>query len=98
MTTASRERVLPPGPRLLVDEKANLQAYLENARNMTDHYGVSLDAGDKARIPVSKAIKMVAERGLPRWPSTVPAQQIGSDSSQDSQMEAMPSAEEAVSE
>jgi|GEM_PF-3559343 hypothetical protein len=98
MTTASRERSLPPGPRLLADEKANLEAYLENARNLMDSYGISADAEDKARIPVSKAIEIVAGRGLPRWPATLPVQQTESDPSLDQSAEDVSSAEEAVSE
>lgn len=69
MPPEARERVLPPEPRLLVDEQMGLKEYLENARQITDYYAVLSD--EYVRIPVEEAILLVAERGLPRWAADV---------------------------
>ncbi len=62
---AARERVLPPEPRLIVDEKMGLEEYLANARAILDHYQRLDD--ERVRIPIHVAIDQVVREGLPRW-------------------------------
>jgi hypothetical protein len=70
---AARERQLPPGKRLVVDERLELVQYLENARTLME--SVALVDADRgiARIPVSVAMERVAANGLPRWALPAPA-------------------------
>ncbi len=64
---AARERVLPPEPRLVVDEKMALDEYLANARRILEGYALLDEETGRVRIPIDEAIDRVAERGLPRW-------------------------------
>jgi hypothetical protein len=60
-------------PRLVVDEKLELEEYLANARAVMES-SVILDAEQGiARIPVELAMQRVAEQGLPEWPLVMPA-------------------------
>ena len=63
----ARERVLPPEPRLVVDEKMALEEYLANARAILDNYALLDEEAGVVRIPIDQAIEHVAVRGLPRW-------------------------------
>ncbi len=63
---AARERVLPPEPRLVVDEKMELAQYIEASRLLLDNYAVQDD--QSLRIPIAHAMQLVSERGLPQWP------------------------------
>lgn len=69
---AARERVLPPAPRLLVDEPMELKAYLENARSILESYAVLDEDEGIVRLPVDVALDLVVEQGLPDWSPPVP--------------------------
>ena len=68
----ARDRVLPPEPRLIVDERMNLDEYLANARAILDNYAMLDENKGTVRIPVDHAIELVAVRGLPRWEQPEP--------------------------
>jgi hypothetical protein len=56
---------LPPEPRLLTDEPANLKTYREAQDALVSGYGwVDKEAGI-VRIPVERAKELILERGLP---------------------------------
>jgi hypothetical protein len=58
-------RVLPPEPRLQVDEPSTWAAELARQRASIEGYGwLDVQAGI-VRIPVSRAMELIAERGLP---------------------------------
>jgi len=63
------ERVLPPEPRLQVNEKRTLQEQraIDQAQ-LTSYAWVDKGAGI-VRIPVERAVDLVAERGLPSRPA-----------------------------
>ena len=62
----------PPAPRLQVDPAADLMRLRteENARLTT--YGWIDRKGQVAHIPISRAIELLGQRGLPGWPSSSP--------------------------
>lgn len=56
---------LPPEPRLLTNEPANLAAYRQAQEERLTTYGwVDKDAGI-VRIPIARAKELILERGLP---------------------------------
>jgi hypothetical protein len=58
-------RQLPPGPRLQTDPHRDLQEFLGAESAVLESYGwVDQEAGI-ARIPISRAMELLAERGLP---------------------------------
>jgi hypothetical protein len=58
-------RQLPPGPRLQTDPYRDLQELLGAENAILESYGwVDQEAGI-ARIPISRAMELLAERGLP---------------------------------
>jgi hypothetical protein len=57
-------RELPPQPRLQVHPRADLQSYLRSEQEKLNSYGTDPATG-AARIPIDRAIDLVAERGLP---------------------------------
>lgn len=60
-----RQRVLPPAPQLQVDEPKTWQQELARQKSQTEEYAwIDAKAGT-VRIPVERAIELVAERGLP---------------------------------
>ena len=59
------ERVLPPEPRLQVNEKRTLQQqHVIDTATSTEYAWIDKNAG-VVRIPVERAVDLVAERGLP---------------------------------
>ncbi len=59
---------LPPEPRLLTNEPANLATYRQQQDELVTTYGwVDKDAGI-VRIPVERAKELILERGLPTRP------------------------------
>jgi hypothetical protein len=71
---ASADRI-PPEPRLQTAVRSDLDALRAHEDSVLTRYGwVSREAG-VVRIPIDRAIELLAERGLPaRAPSTVPRQ------------------------
>ena len=59
------QRVLPPEPRLQVDEPGTWQHQLAVEKSQTEEYAWVNQAAGVVRIPVERAIERVAERGLP---------------------------------
>jgi hypothetical protein len=71
-TAAEYERSLPPAPRLQVNQVDDLQQYREREQQMLTTYGRERNSG-AIRIPIDKAIEIVAERGaLPRTAAPKP--------------------------
>ena len=59
------ERVLPPEPRLQVNEKRTLQEqHALDKATVTEYAWVDKGSG-VVRIPVERAVDLIAERGLP---------------------------------
>lgn len=60
----------PPGPRLQVVPKADLDRLRDGEdRELTTFGWIDRDK-QIARIPIEGAMKLLGERGLPGWPST----------------------------
>jgi len=55
----------PPEPRLQTTPVPNRKLITENERNLLNSYGWADQKAGKVRIPVSQAMKLVVERGLP---------------------------------
>lgn len=63
---AARPEFAAAGPRLQTDEPADLQRFLEAESAVLEQYEwIDREAGI-VRIPISRAIELVSERGLPR--------------------------------
>ncbi|MCZ7593259.1 MAG: hypothetical protein M5U15_14475 [Kiritimatiellae bacterium] len=58
-------RVIPPEPRLLTDEPAAWAEELARQKSNIDHYGWMDQKAEIVRIPVERAIDLIAEQGLP---------------------------------
>ena len=56
---------LPPEPRLLTDEPANLRTYREAQDAAVSSYGWVDKPAGIVRIPVERAKELILERGLP---------------------------------
>jgi hypothetical protein len=66
---------LPPLPRLQPDPVSDLHAMREAEDNVLQTYGwVDKNAG-VVRIPVARALDLLAQRGLPNWGSPAPGTQ-----------------------
>lgn len=59
------DRVLPPEPRLQVDEPRTWQEELARQKSKIEGYAWVDQKAGVVRIPVERAIELVAERGLP---------------------------------
>jgi hypothetical protein len=57
----------PPSPRLQTDPAADLAALRQAESARLSGYGWVEDEG-LVRIPISRALALTAERGLPGWP------------------------------
>ncbi len=65
------QTTLPPEPRLEVDPPANLASLRATEQALLDGYGwVDQNAG-KVRMPIERAMDLLAERGLPTTAATV---------------------------
>jgi hypothetical protein len=72
-------RQLPPGPRLQTDPYRDLRELLGAENAILESYGwVDREAGI-ARIPISRAMELLAERGLPARQSGGEAPAGGAD-------------------
>ena len=60
--------VLPPEPRLQVDEPGDWQKELALQRSRIEGYAWVDQAAGVVRIPVERAMELVAQRGLPARP------------------------------
>lgn len=67
ITPMASERLLPSGPRLIPDEPMVLKDYLKEHQTRLTSYEMIDPAGGLVRIPIERAMELVAERGLPRW-------------------------------
>jgi hypothetical protein len=65
----AQERVLPPEPRLQVDERRRLMENRAAEQRIVDEYAWVDKGAGVVRIPVERAVELVAERGLPSRPS-----------------------------
>lgn len=59
------QRVLPPEPRLQVDEPRTWEQQLAIEKAQTEHYAWVDQVGGVVRIPVERAMEIVAQKGLP---------------------------------
>ena len=72
--TANEPKRLPPEPRLQPDAVSDLHRMREAEDNVLQTYGwVDKNAG-VVRIPVARALDLLAQRGLPNWGAAAPAQ------------------------
>lgn len=66
-TGATTARRLPPAPVLQANPAVDMQKFREREEQKVFSYGwVDRQAGI-AKVPVQKAMEIVAERGLPQW-------------------------------
>jgi hypothetical protein len=71
--TANEPKRLPPEPRLQPDAVSDLHRMREAEDNVLQTYGwVDKNAG-VVRIPVARALDLLAQRGLPNWGGAAPA-------------------------
>jgi hypothetical protein len=59
------ERAFPPEPRLQINPGADYTATRERAMQQLSTYGWLDKANGKARIPIERAMDIIAEQGLP---------------------------------
>ena len=64
-TPMEAQRYLPPAPRLQVNNTTDLQGLRANEEKLVNSYGWVDKTNGVVRLPVSRAIDLVAERGLP---------------------------------
>lgn len=77
----------PPEPRLQTTPVPNRKLIAENERNLLNSYGWADQKAGKVRIPVSQAMKLLVERGLPvrsSQPSAV-STQLGAGESRETE-------------
>ncbi len=68
----SSARVAPPGPRLQVQASQDLKRFREREEATLNSYGwIDRQAGI-VRIPIQRAIDLLAQRGLPSHQQTAP--------------------------
>jgi hypothetical protein len=61
------ERLLPSEPRLIPDEPMVLKEYQEKHQALLSGYASIDPVKGMVRIPVERAMELVAERGFTRW-------------------------------
>jgi len=66
---------LPPSPRLEIEEGGDLGEALRKANAVLNHYGWVDQPAGKVRIPIDRAIDLLAERGLPSRAAAPPVKQ-----------------------
>ena len=69
---ASQPRV-PPGPRLQERPEAELLTFRLEEQDQLTSYGWVTESEGVARIPIERAIEILAERGLPATSAAAPA-------------------------
>ena len=62
---APMEKVPPPEPKLIVDEPHDLASVRKQEEQILDSYGWIDKGGGLIRIPVARALDLVAKEGLP---------------------------------
>lgn len=60
----------PPEPRLQIRPEADLQRLRSDERGRLETFGWSDRDRQIARIPIERAMKLLAERGLAGWPAS----------------------------
>ena len=65
-------RQLPPGPRLQTDPQRDLKERLDAEHAILQSYGWVDQGAGIARIPIGRAMQLLAERGLPARQNGVP--------------------------
>ena len=63
---------LPPEPRLQPDPVSDLHKMRDAEDNVLQTYGWVDKNGGVVRIPVARALDLVAQRGLPNWGAAAP--------------------------
>jgi len=58
-------RTLPPGPRLQVDARKDLAAYLKDQQQALDTYGWVDQKAGVVRVPIDRAMDLLLAKGLP---------------------------------
>lgn len=74
-TAAEYERVLPPTPRLQVNQSGDLEQFRAHEEHQLSTYGRERNSG-AVHIPIDKAIDIIAARGVlpgPGKPAATPA-------------------------
>ena len=71
-TAAEYERTLPPTPRLQINQPGDLEQFREREEQLLTTYGREQNSG-AVRIPVDKAIDIIAGRGALPVSSAKPA-------------------------
>lgn len=64
----------PPAPRLQVRPRIDLDRLRSYERGRLDVYGWTDRDHTAVRIPIARAMELLAARGLPGWPSSPAAQ------------------------
>lgn len=72
MSLAGRPSQIPPSPRLEIEEGGDLGESLRHSEEILNHYGWVDRRAGKVRIPIERAIDILAERGLPARPAAPP--------------------------
>jgi hypothetical protein len=65
---------VPPAPQLQVRPRMDLDRLHADERARLDSYGWADKNHTIVRLPIERAMELLAERGLPGWPSSPPAQ------------------------
>lgn len=92
---ATYGRSEPPAPRLQVDPALDIVEHRRREEQLLTTYGWVDEKAGVVRIPVARAIDILAERGLPEPPAAAAAQGAGRASG-GAGTEAVPSAGEGV--
>lgn len=71
----ARPPQIPPSPRLEIEEGGDYGEALRHSEAILNHYGWADRQAGKVRIPIDRAIDILAERGLPSRPAAPPAAQ-----------------------
>ena len=62
----------PPEPKLQANPQADMRMMREKEETVLNHYGWVDPNRGVVRIPIDRALDLVAERGLPQFKATVP--------------------------
>ena len=82
LSPLAAERTLPPAPRLQVDARGELAAHRAAERALIDRYEwISRDTG-LAKVPIERAMQIVAEHGVPAF-AAPPAGPAGAGDAQE---------------
>lgn len=68
----SAMRQLPPAPRLQADPKLDYDTYMATEQKLVTSYGWIDRAAGTVRLPIDRAVDLVAERGLPTFAPAAP--------------------------